>query len=144
MIILYQQEDKSVAILNTASNVSIERILRLEDIPRDSQYMIIEEEELPPEHYLANFFSALRADFQGNSPKKIWFDVNVARQLTKDRLRKERTLFFTKNDIEIRDAQIENNSVKLQKAIAERDRLRNLPNIVNDISDLDQLINLHP
>lgn len=140
MIILYEQTDKTVAIVNYPEDVNVNHIIRSQ-LPKDAPYVLIEESELPSEEDLSDFGTALRVNW---SNKAISFDIVVAREITKERLRKERTPFFEANDIKLRDAMLENNNDKLSQAIAERNRLRDITLIPDTVTDLSGLRSLHP
>ena len=140
MIILYEQTDKSVAIVNYPEDVNVKHIIRSQ-IPNDVPYVLIDESDLPSEADLSEFGSALRVNWDNGN---ISFDISVAREITKNRLRKERIVFFEKNDIALRDAMLENNNDKISLAIAERDRLRNITQLVDTLNDLTELRHLNP
>jgi len=137
--ILFQQSDSSIALMSLSPLITIEDAVKA--IPEGSIFEIFEESELPNQEHLHLFFDALEVDFQS---KVISFNITKAKELTKIRLRKERTALFEKNDIVLRDAIIEQDQEKLDRAIAERDRLRNITDLVNNVDNLDELINLHP
>jgi len=54
-------------------------------------------------------------------------DMSKAREIHKDKIRKARVAEFEKNDLALRDAQVNGDTVLLAKAKARRDELRNAP-----------------
>lgn len=142
MIILYKQENNIIAMLNPSEDFSIEEAVK--QVPIGSEYRIIDPSDLPSDQYLSNFSDALRIDFNKNGKEGIDFDITIAREITKQRLRKERMPFFIENDVLLRDSQLENDHEKLLISIKERNRLRDLPSLVDTITNLDHLLNLHP
>jgi hypothetical protein len=141
MIILYEQEDGNIAIIHPADDKAIEDLES--DIPENSRFKISSEDLLPTDLDLKEFADAMRVDFD-KEENYIFFDMEIAREITKNRLRKERKAFFEANDIALRDALIEEDNEKKQRALIERDRLRDLPLIVYTVDTLDSLRNLHP
>jgi ACT domain-containing protein len=137
--ILYSQQDSSIAMMSISSDITIEDAIK--DIPSAAEKIIVEDSQLPNEEDLKYFFNALTVDFQDIT---ISINIQKAREITKNRLRKERIAYFEKNDLALRDAMLENNQEKINLAIAERDRLRNITDLVDSISDLDGLKNIHP
>lgn len=81
-------------------------------------YRIISQEEIPIDR---TFRDALFDDGQ-----KLMFNMERAREIHRDRLRRLRVAEFEKNDIELRDASLEKDEIKLQKALEKRDVLRNI------------------
>lgn len=140
MAILYEQDDNTIAIVNIPENIDVRHVIR-EHIPEGSQYVLIDESDLPNANDLSEFSAALRVAFPNNTTH---FDISIAREITKERLRKERISFFEINDIKLRDAIIDDNAVKKTEAIQERDRLRDITLLPNYVSTLDELRNIHP
>lgn len=140
--ILYKQENSKIAIMSIAPDVSVDRAKI--SIPTGTEYCVVDNTQLPSESDLSNFFDALSVDFKNTSGPVISIDIIEARNITKDRLRRERVPLFEANDILIRDAMIENNTEKLSLAIAERDRLRDITLITDTINTTTELKNLHP
>lgn len=141
MIILYEQEDGKIAIIHPAEGKSFEDVQ--EDIPEGARYKVSSLELLPNDQDLKEFSDAMRIDFDIES-EYIFFDIEVAREITKNRLRKERIPFFESNDIALRDALLDDDLDKKQAAILERNRLRDLPLLADQLNDLESLRNLHP
>jgi hypothetical protein len=136
MIILYQQENGNIAIIHPSADCSLEDLKK--EIPPGAKFRVSTANLLPDSKDLSDFADALRVNFDKESDY-FYFDINTARELTKNRLRRERAGFFEKNDILLRDAIIENDSKKLSEAIAERDRLRNITNLTDQATTIEQL-----
>jgi hypothetical protein len=139
MKILYLQEDNKIALVSPNPQVSLETILA--DLPKNRPMITVEDNQLPAKEDLLEFFDAMTVDFSNSA---IGFDLTVAKEITKTRLRKERQPLFQPVDIAIRDAMIENNTEKLNQAIAERNRLRDITKLADAAGDLVSLRAIHP
>lgn len=135
MIIIYEQIDQPVAIINLAEGFSIEEAI--EQVPENTRFRIVDEAELPAD--AADFIDALAVNFANDLDHNMHIDIQKAREITKNRLRRERMSYFEKSDIAIRDAMIENNAEKLQSAVDERDRLRDITMSVDTANTVEQL-----
>lgn len=71
--------------------------------------------------------------------KKIDHDISKCQAITKERLRIEREPLFAANDIKLQNALADGDDKAKAEAIVERDRLRNLTDIVNGVIDLQAL-----
>lgn len=67
-------------------------------------------------------------------------DFAAAVEVTKARLRLEREPLFAANDLLLRDALIEGDEAKRLTGVAERDRLRALPELADTAETLDALM----
>jgi hypothetical protein len=143
MIILYKKEDETVGIVNPSPNVRLNDVIK-RDVPKGTSYVIITDSQMPLENDLLDFSDALIVDFNNSENPQIGFDIEIAKDITRKRLRKERISLFEKTDLLIRDAMIENNQEKLEIAINERDRLRDITLLVDQKNTLDQLRQIHP
>jgi hypothetical protein len=123
--ILYLQENGKVAMMSLASEMNIDDF-----IPKNTNYILLDESELPDEQTLIEYFEALTINF---SSKKLEVDLTEAKKVTKDILRKQRKKLFEANDLRLRDAMIDGNQQELDLAIAERDRLRNVT-VIADVA----------
>lgn len=135
MIIIYEQIDQPLAIINLAEGFSIEEAI--EQVPENTRFRIVDEAELPAD--AADFIDALAVNFNNDLDHNMHIDIQKAREITKNRLRRERMSYFEKSDIAIRDAMIENNAEKLQSAVDERDRLRDITMSVDTANTVEQL-----
>jgi hypothetical protein len=141
MIILFEQEDGNIGIIHPAEGKTFEDLKQ--EIPEGARFKISAVELLPNDLDLKEFADAMRVDFDKDSDY-ISFDIEAAREITKDRLRRERKSFFEANDIQLRDAILDEDHEKKQLAIVERNRLRDLPSVVYSANTLDRLRSLHP
>jgi hypothetical protein len=139
MKILYKQEDNTIALVSPNPEIAIETVLA--DLPSNQPMIMVEDAQLPSNNDLSEFFDALTVNF---SNSKIGFDIKIARELTKKRLRIKRQPLFQLVDLSIRDAMLENDLDKLNQAIAERDRLRDITKLVDAADDLSALRSIQP
>jgi hypothetical protein len=137
--ILYKQENGKIAIITPAEGADIDQVLS--SIPVQTMKTVVEENQLPNDDDLFHFFEGLTVDFNTNA---IGFDIDECRKITEQRLRRERVSLFEKNDLALRDAMLENDTDAVNRAIAERDRLRDITLVPDTIDTLDGLRNLHP
>jgi len=86
--------------------------------PNATAFKQIDPNELPADR---TYRDALAFD-----GRKFTHDMTVARDIHRDHLRHARAPLFEQNDLAIRDAQISGDRVKLTKAAARRDYLRNI------------------
>jgi hypothetical protein len=140
--IIYKQENNKIALASWGADYSAEDIINT--LPTGCQYLLVSPKDLPSIEDLQEFFEALQADFNNPSNPNIRIDLELAKEITKDRLRRERVQKFQENDILLRDAVIDNDNEKLSRGIFERDRLRDITQLPDNVSSLDKLRNLHP
>lgn len=69
----------------------------------------------------------------------ITINMDKARKIWRDKILQERKAAFEKNDISIRDAQIDDDKTKLAQAIARRDELRAIGDLIDEASNVDEL-----
>jgi len=69
----------------------------------------------------------------------ITINMDKAKKIWRDKIFQSRKDAFEKNDIVIRDAQIEDNKDKLQLALARRDELRAIGNKIDQAATIDEL-----
>jgi hypothetical protein len=132
--VLYQQDDGSIALLSPSPDVSIEEAMQ--NIPKGCQHIIIDESQLPSNEMLGEYFDAMRVNFASG---EIFYDLLKAKEITKTRLRRQRIKLFEKNDIAIRDAQIDADLFKLDIAVTERNRLRDITRIADAAMSIEEL-----
>jgi len=136
--ILYLQENNLVAIISGAEGVSILELQK--QVPVGLPSIIIDSEQLPPSNHLEHFRDALTADFDSPGQPDVKIDLEKAKNFAKIKIREHRTKLYETNDIVIRDAMITSDHFTLKTATAERDRLRNLTKIVNNVSNIDEIL----
>ena len=138
--ILYIDDGESVGLMSIADRYSVDDAVK--SLPPKCRYAIFSEEDIENTEYFDDFFAALTINFSGTPT--IDFDITKARDITKDRLRRERISLFEKNDILLRDAIVEGDQEKINIATKERDRLRDITLIVDQVDDLGDLLSIHP
>lgn len=136
--ILYLQQNQKVAILSGATGVTIQELKKM--VPVGLPYVVINDDHLPCAEHLSNFFDALTADFDSPGQPKVHIDLDKAKEIAKNRIRAAREKFFEKNDIVIRDAMLTANQVTINTAVKERNKLKDLTKIVDNIVDIDELL----
>jgi hypothetical protein len=141
MIILYEQENGNIAMVHPSASYTLENLLR--EVPEGARHRVSADNLLPNDKDLSEFFDALRVNFD-KELDYFYFDIKIAREITKNRLRRERVEKFQENDILLRDAVIDNDNEKLSRGIFERDRLRDITQLPDNVSSLEELRNLHP
>jgi hypothetical protein len=139
MIILYEQTDLSVAIVNLAEGTSKEDALNL--IPKGANYKFASYDDLPNDSILSEFSNALRLNSKKSGPC-LTVDLDCAKKITKNRLRKEREQLFKINDLLLRDAILEQDDEKIIDGMLERERLRNITTLVDNANSLEELRNI--
>lgn len=100
------------------------------EISQDGFY--IQDSDVP--EYAKEFFNAV--DYDEN--KKLFVDINKARELTKERIRREREHILSNLDIIYQRALESGRDLKIVED--EKQRMRDLPEYVNDIDDLQELL----
>ena len=113
--IVYKNET-GIAVITPAHSIDE----AMKDIPKGVEYKIIDESELPQDR---TFRNAWNYDLKEDIPK--------AKEIWKEKLRRDREPLFIANDLKIRDANIDKDTTILIEAIAERDRLRDITLLVD-------------
>jgi hypothetical protein len=136
--ILYLQQNGIVAIISGSKNVSI---LDLEkQVPVGLPHLIIDSAQLPETNHLELFRDALTADFDSPGQPRVRIDVEKAKNIAKDKIRQYRKELLATNDIVIRDAMLTNNTVTLNSALKQRDYLKDLTKVVNNVVDVNEIL----
>jgi hypothetical protein len=138
-IVLYKNSDDTVSIIYSTPGISDSKLLSF--VPVGLSSLLIEDTDLPTED-MTRFMSVLTADFDSPTQPNIRIDLTKAKELVKNDIRQYRQSKFAINDLAIRDAMLADDKEQLATAIKERDRLRNLPNIVNRARSLEDLKSL--
>jgi len=136
--ILYLQQNNVVAILTGAPGVPTTDLQKL--VPVGLPWIIIDSEQLPEELHLQEFRDCLSADFDSPGQPNVKIDLEKAKIAAKDRIRAYRKDLYAQNDIVIRDAMITDDKVTLKTALAQRNKLRDLTKIVNNVSNVDEIL----
>jgi len=132
-VIIYQNPDGlNVCVCTPAIDLDIEWVQQ-KDTPEGS--VIVDSSELPEADY--DFFDAWR--LVGGV---VSVNLAAAKELTKARLRVEREPLLAAQDVLFQRAL--EASADTTAIVAEKNRLRNLPEAVDNCTTLDQLRNIHP
>lgn len=140
MVIVYKQSNNKTAILHLAENTTIEDSLSI--IPEGAEYRVIDNAILPADEILIEFSEALQVDYSTVQDNCLSFDIDIAREITKDRLRKQREPLFALNDIVLRDAMIDADQEALINGRLERERLRNITMLADAANTITELQNI--
>ena len=126
-VIIYTNETGNVSVTVPTGEISIEEVLA-KDCPLGA--IIVDSSELPEEHN--DFFNAWEL-----ITGKVVVNLNKAKELTKDRLRAERTPLMLVQDVAYSRAT--ETGADTTAIVAEKNRLRDITNIVDTITTLDAL-----
>ena len=133
-IIYTRPEDGGVSIIVPAPGVSIEEAQKA--VPAGISYEIIDTETIPSDRA---FRGAWEHDTT-EAPEKIRIHLGKAQEITKERLRAEREPLLKEQDIAFQKA-LETGS-DTSDVIAEKQRLRDITKLTENINDLEELKNL--
>lgn len=150
MKIVYKTET-GIAIITPSAKVDFDKVVE-KDIPRlidgslttwHPQLMTYEkyltypqaEYKIVEEHEIGGLDRAFRNAW--NYDMKI--DIPKAKEIWKEKLRRDREPLFIANDLKIRDANIDKDTSALMTAIAERDRLRNITLLVDSCKTISAI-----
>lgn len=131
--ILYQNQDGNLAIIVPAKGISIEQAAI--SVPVNTKWIVVHPSELPQEQEFRNAWRLNQLD-------EVIIDFEKAKQITKNRLRLQRKPLLDALDIEfIRAIEKGQNTAKIQE---EKQRLRDLPDLVEQAKSLQELTELMP
>jgi len=134
-VIIYKNPEANNVIVCTPSGIiPIEEVLA-RDCPPGA--IIVDEETLPDQHN--DFFNAWEMTIENNT-HSISINTDTARHITKHRLRVEREPLLAAQDILFQRA-LESNS-DTSAIVAEKQRLRDITNLTDNVSTLEELRNL--
>ena len=127
MKILLKNLDGSVGIMHPILDcgLSLDEIIA-KDVPQGVPYEIVEDSVIPDDR---EFRNAWKHDLTVDIPK--------AQEITKNRLRVERTPLLEKLDVEVMKNITD--PVKLAEIEAQKQALRDLPQLVNSLTTVEQL-----
>jgi len=141
MILLHELENNRVAIMNPAEGVSAEDMIA--EVPTGSKYRLITNWGSISTQDLDDFQVALRVNYNPAVTENYFsWDIDAAKEITKERLRNERIPLFEANDIALRDAILANNAGDIATFTTERDRLRDAPLLADSATTLEELRNI--
>lgn len=126
-VIVYSQNNGQVAVCYPTGELLIEEVLT-KDCPAGA--VIVDNDSLPNEH--TAFFNAWRL---ANGVVSV--DLTAAKNITKDRLRAERTPLLQAQDVAFQRA-LESNA-DTTAIVAEKQRLRDITKLADDATSLEEL-----
>lgn len=130
-VIIYENENGSVSVCIPTGELPIQRVLE-KDCPNGA--IIVDQESLPNEHN--DFFNSW--ELNGST---VTVNLNKAKEQTKKRLRIERQPLLQAQDVLFQRAQ--ENGADTSTIVAEKERLRDITNLVDTCTSLEQLRNLN-
>jgi hypothetical protein len=131
-VIIYTNDNGGVAICTPSNEVPIE-IVQAKDIPEGTQSYIVDVETLPKKYGV--FFGAWE---QTNGV--ITVNISKAKEIKKNHLRSDREPLLAEQDVLFQRA-LENNASTVEIA-AEKQRLRDLPTLVDSAQTLEELLSI--
>jgi hypothetical protein len=129
-VIIYTNDNGGVSTCVPTGEISIEAVLA-KDCPEGA--IIVDSSVLPNQY--KNFYNAWEL-----ANGVVTVNLEKAKQLTKGRLRLERTFLLKAQDIAFQRAL--ESGADTSAIVAEKQRLRDIPTLVNQITTLDELIAL--
>ena len=128
-VIIFKNDNGGVATCVPTGEISIEAVMA-KDVPKNRGARIVEQDSLPNEYY--DFYNAWEMD-----DTSVTVNFAKAVELTKDRLRAERAPLLQVQDIAFQRA-IEANA-DTTAIVAEKQRLRDITQLADQATDLDEL-----
>ena len=128
-VIIFKNDNGGVATCVPTGEISIEAVMA-KDVPKNRGARIVEQDSLPNEYY--DFYNAWEMD-----DTSVTVNFAKAVELTKDRLRAERAPLLQAQDIAFQRA-IEANA-DTTAIVAEKQRLRDITQLADQATDLDEL-----
>ncbi len=124
-LIIYKQDNGTVAIIHPTGELSIEEVAA-KDVPAGVPYKIVNDDAVPNDR---TFRNALKYDLTVDMPK--------AQVITKERLRQERAPLLTALDVQYQRAQEDGRDTAI--IISEKQRLRDVTKLADTATTLDEL-----
>jgi len=118
---LIQMNDDTVEIMQTVGTATVEQCIAKWHVSKQSRILShasIDSSMIPTDRTFRNAWSWNGTEIVHNMPK--------CREIHRAKLRELRRPLFAENDLAIRDAQIDGDSVKLSAAVARRNALRDV------------------
>jgi len=129
LVIVFTNEKGGVSICFPSGDLPIEEVKK-KDVPPNVLSFVVEKSSLP--HEDNDFFDAWE---QSNGVVNI--NMEKAKEITKNRLRIERTPLLAAQDIEFQKAL--ETGADVSEIISEKQRLRNITNLADSANSLDEL-----
>lgn len=121
--IIYKTET-GIAVIHPT--ISVE--LSMKDIPEGAEYKIVEESELPTDR-----------TFRGAWDYDLKPDVDKSKDIWKDKLRSDRAPLLSELDVEYQRADEDSDDTKKSDIVKEKNRLRNVTDLVDVCSTVDEI-----
>jgi len=128
-VIIFKNENNGVSVCSPSGEISIEEVMA-KDVPSGAGARVIEFDDLPNGY--RDFFNAWEMD-----DTTVTVNFAKAKEITKNRLRVARKPLFAIQDVLFQRA-LELNS-DTASIVAEKERLRNVTNLVEAASTLEEL-----
>jgi hypothetical protein len=134
-IVVYKNDNSGpikndVIVINPSELSNVEVILSQLDPSLNA--FVIDNSELPEEKYWFNCFEVL-----DNS--RVELNFNKAKESMKNTFRARRGGLLIKLDVAYQRAQETNDTEKLAEIVAKKNKLRDLPTLVDSVNDLEEL-----
>ena len=130
-VIAFQNDNGGVAVCIPTGELSIEAVLE-KDVPKGKGARIVDQASLPNQDN--DFFDAWEMD-----AKSVSVNLDKAKELTKKRLRAEREPLLAAQDVAFQRALESATPVDTSSIVAEKQRLRDVTNLVNDCATTAEL-----
>ena len=127
-VIIYKNANENVLVCYPTGELPIENVLK-KDCPEGA--FIIDSSELPEEHN--EFFNAWKLD----NNNKVFVDIKIVKNITKDRLRAERKPLLEAQDILFQRAL--ETGADTTAIVAEKQRLRDITTLVDTANTVEEL-----
>jgi hypothetical protein len=128
-VIIFTNDNGGVATCIPTGEISIESVLA-KDVPQGRGARIVNAEDLPNEHQ--DYYDAWEMD-----ATSVTVNLAKAKELTKDRLRAERTPLLAAQDVAFQRALEEGTDTSA--IVAEKQRLRDITALADQAQTLDEL-----
>lgn len=132
-VILFTNENGGVSVCMPTGDLPIEQVI-IKDLPAGIEYFVVPINSLPSADN--DFFNA----WEQNSGV-VTVNMNKARNITKQRLRSEREPLLTAQDVAFQRAL--ETGASTTAIIAEKQRLRDITNLADSCTTLDELRAIH-
>ena len=126
-VIIHTNENGNVSVTMPTGEISVEEVLA-KDCPDHA--IIVDSIDLPNEHH--DFFNAWEL-----VDGKVTVNIDKAQEITKDRLRAERTPLLLAQDVAYSRAT--ETGADTTAIVAEKNRLRDVTSLVDTVATLDEL-----
>ena len=128
-VIVFTNENGGVSVCYPTGELPIEEV-QAKDTPAGS--IILDNDSLPNEHN--DFFNAW--ELNGTA---VTVNLDKAKAITKNRLRQERAPLLQKLDVDYQRADEASDAAKKAEVVAEKQRLRDITQLADQATTLDEL-----